>query len=289
MYFDENKKRLRVIVDLSDASNDYTKVLRKYRDCEHVDFLSTTPQENWTTIEVIKNEEGGAIESIKFDQSDTRKIKTSAAFFHHTDDILHIAGELNVTFEHVLPLYILETLQRNSEEVLTILITDRSFLLKRQNRRIPGFPRISQHSIFNIRDGLTYLDLFLKHNRIYTIAPGYRVNRGLWYLFAMKTFVPNYQAGWTSIVFGKTLFLKLEQLEDHFIALGDRLIDMISARDQIGRLYYSETNNDTQDEIIYHFNYWVSLFTGIFDSLAWISKIYLDIEVKKSYRYWFAQ
>jgi hypothetical protein len=38
--------------------------------------------------------------------------------------------------------------------------------------------------------------------------------------------------------------------------------------DEIGGQYYSGVNNDTRDNSIYHFNYFISLVSGIFDSLA---------------------
>jgi hypothetical protein len=53
---------------------------------------------------------------------------------------------------------------------------------------------------------------------------------------------------------------------------------MLISIDEIGMNYYSNVNNDTQNSIIYHFNYWITLFTGVLDSLAWISKCCYQIE-----------
>lgn len=47
--------------------------------------------------------------------------------------------------------------------------------------------------------------------------------------------------------------------------------DMLKAIDEIGMRYYSGSNNDTLADSIYHLNYWLTLYSGILDALAWTS------------------
>lgn len=60
------------------------------------------------------------------------------------------------------------------------------------------------------------------------------------------------------------------------IYVGDKILDAFSSRfvfllmalDEMGFQYYQGVNNDTMENTLYHFNYFISLITGIFDSLA---------------------
>src|SRR5450759_2745183 len=67
--------------------------------------------------------------------------------------------------------------------------------------------------------------------------------------------------------------------------VGDPMIDALSLRfqyilmalDEIGIQFYSGTGNDTMDNTLYHFNYLISLITGIFDNLALKTNSHLAI------------
>ena len=47
-----------------------------------------------------------------------------------------------------------------------------------------------------------------------------------------------------------------------------RLCFLLMCIDEMGFQYYSGVNNITLDNMTYHFNYFILLMTGIFDSLA---------------------
>jgi hypothetical protein len=49
---------------------------------------------------------------------------------------------------------------------------------------------------------------------------------------------------------------------------------------QMGFQYYQGVDNDTMDNTLYHFNYFVSLITGIFDSLAIRTKNQYNLKSK---------
>jgi hypothetical protein len=50
--------------------------------------------------------------------------------------------------------------------------------------------------------------------------------------------------------------------------------------DELGFQYYSGVNNDTMASMLYHFNYFISLVTGIFDALAIKTQKQLEIQFK---------
>jgi hypothetical protein len=51
-------------------------------------------------------------------------------------------------------------------------------------------------------------------------------------------------------------------------AFASRFVFLLMSIDEMGIQYFSGVNNDTMDSTLYHFNYFVSLVTGIFDALA---------------------
>jgi hypothetical protein len=59
----------------------------------------------------------------------------------------------------------------------------------------------------------------------------------------------------------------------------NRFTDLLRAVDEIAFQYYLEPNNDTLDAMAYHLNYFVTLVTGIFDSLARLSVIRYDLKI----------
>src|SRR2546429_5361241 len=54
-------------------------------------------------------------------------------------------------------------------------------------------------------------------------------------------------------------------------SISNRMKDMLKAIDEIGMKHYAGSNNDTLADTIYHLNYWLTLYSGILDALAWTS------------------
>jgi hypothetical protein len=106
-------------------------------------------------------------------------------------------------------------------------------------------------NIMSVHEASIFLDLFFKHNGKYYASSKYSLNKGYWYLLSMRLKVPHYNEG--DLMIG---------------ALGDRLTYALMALDEMGIQYYLGVNNDTLCNTLYHFNYLISLITGIFDNLA---------------------
>ena len=62
-------------------------------------------------------------------------------------------------------------------------------------------------------------------------------------------------------------------------ALANRFEFLLRSVDEIGFLYYMKVNNDIKVDMMYHFNYAITLITGIFDSLALITKNTYELKI----------
>ena len=93
--------------------------------------------------------------------------------------------------------------------------------------------------------------MFLKSKGKFRIACRYSVNKGFWYWLSFRLKVPFFNVG--------------DQILD---ALSQRFVFSLMSVDEMGFQFYSGVNNDTMDGILYHFNYLISLVSGIFDNLA---------------------
>ncbi len=63
-------------------------------------------------------------------------------------------------------------------------------------------------------------------------------------------------------------------------AFSSRFVFLLMALDEMGFQYYQGVDNDTMDNTLYHFNYFISLITGIFDSLAIRTKNQYNLKSK---------
>jgi hypothetical protein len=106
-------------------------------------------------------------------------------------------------------------------------------------------------NIMSVEESALLLDLFFKKKGFYYISSRLRLNKGGWYWCSMRHKLPHYNVK--------------EPIID---SLSYRFYFSLIALDEIGIQFYQGANNDTMDNTLYHFNYLISLVTGIFDNLA---------------------
>jgi hypothetical protein len=131
-----------------------------------------------------------------------------------------------------------------------ILITQNESLLKNRLWIESKFYTI-QLNIMSIEEASIFLDLFFKKNGVYKIRGHHTVNKGLWYEYSFRLKIPHF-------IYNEPII----------VALANRMQYALMALDEIGIQYYQGVDLDTQDNTLYHFNYLISLITGIFDNLA---------------------
>jgi len=137
-----------------------------------------------------------------------------------------------------------------NRETANIFITGDSVLLTKRLWFESHFPG-GILNIMSLEEATIFLDLFLKRKGKYLISAHFSLNKGYWYLLSMRLKLPHYNVG--------------DLMID---ALSQRFEFVLMALDEIGIQFYLGTDNDTMDNTLYHFNYLITLTTGIFDNLA---------------------
>ncbi|TRZ77210.1 hypothetical protein D4R87_03240 [bacterium] len=269
---EERKTSLKILIDSTSLKSDNAKRLLNYSNNDLFEFVSlgksTKHTEARFSLDSMKE-----INEIIID-------KSRVGFFYKISDIQMFSKLLDIEYDDLILTYILATLIETSKKKI-ILVTERKKIFNRSNWGKNGFPNLPVNSIFSPDEAIIYIDLYCKNQNQFLIAPDYYVNKGCWYLYSLKTKLLNYQQVWSVVISSEKYVPWQKELIEITESLSNRMIDILIAIDEIGINYYKEVNNDTQDTMIYHFNYWVTLFTGIFDTLAWISKYRYQIEFER--------
>lgn len=261
LLFDD--KKIRVFIDSSTfeksliENNRLGYAILRHQHSPYFEFVRTpleTENADLKTIPFyqIKTDSKNEIKSLEIRFRD--KIET-IAFGYLNSDIRAISeliyqkkGVSPIEIEIVTVVFIQAIFNRTSKA--NILITDNRILLKNRLWFEGHFPR-GQLNIMSVNEASIFLDLFYKRMGKYPLTDNHYFNRGLWYWISLRSKIPHYNTG--------------DPLID---ALATRFYYTLLAVDEIGIQYYSGVNNDTMDMSLYHFNYFVSLITGIFDNLA---------------------
>jgi hypothetical protein len=271
MSSDDNTNLLRILLDTASLKSESSKVLLNYSDNELFEFVSLGKSAKHTEAQIVLDSQKDVNEII-IDKSKNRLMgyKKHLGFFYKISDIQTLAKHFDIEYDDLIIVYILSILAgaRNQK---TILVTERRKLLNRLNWK-NSFPKLPINSIFHPDEANIFIDLYCKSKNKYLFAPNFYMNKGMWYLHSMKSKLPNFQLPWSIVVFADNEIPYKQELMEIIESLGSRVTDMLIAIDEIGNNYYAGVNNDTLDSIIYHFNYWTTLYTGVLDSLAWISK-----------------
>ena len=144
--------------------------------------------------------------------------------------------------------FIQVVLMRN--KVSDIFTTQNKNILKNRywlESHFPGLPI----NIFSFIEAQEIMDLFLKYQNKYYLSERITCNKGYWYWLSFRQKIPNFHVG------------------DPFLnSFSVRFLYLLENLDEIGFQYYLELNRDTMNTMMYHFNYFIILISGIFDSLA---------------------
>ncbi len=171
-------------------------------------------------------------------------------------------------FNSVELIFISDTLKSYNTSINShILITSNEKLLK--NRLIfelSNILHLTQGNILNIvsvEESKEIMDLFLKYRNEY-LKTAFGIaqettNKGLWYWYSFRSKIPYYHVGACIN-------------EPYLDAFSNRFEYLLRSIDEIGIQHYSGVNNDTLNDTMYHFNYVITLISGIFDALALITK-----------------
>jgi hypothetical protein len=240
-----------------------TKLLKFFRTSEPIENeqLQEIPQ-----IQIIRK--NGSIYSIELTGKDW---KSSYGFAYRQETISEI-GQV-VYNKHNLTSHEMRTLELvfiqavlNPDNGRNMLVTENSFLLQNRDWFESHFPG-KRLNIMKMEEAAEIVDLLFKYNSEYHISSHCSVSKHYWYWLAFRSKIPTYHVDFRPVVSGTTLgdmFKEKSILE----AFAERFTFLLMSIDEMGFQYYLGVNNDTMESTTYHFNYFISLMTGIFDSLA---------------------
>jgi hypothetical protein len=282
--------KLRILIDsesfdrlLSEKNNVVEKLLeysnattfgfvRSPFDTEHIELAS---------IAEIKQcyDENGNLTSVIISRGES---KTTVYFYYGMQNIEKIASKIygkdsltKTEIDGITLVFIQSSLRQAN--VNDLLVTANDVIIGNRiwfESHVPGLPV----NIVTTDEAIEFMDLFAKFRGAYYIASNGTVTRGHWYLLSFKTKVPNFQLPWSLVVNKAPFHLDggLEVLQ----GFSNRFTDLLRAVDEIGFQYYLGANNDILEAMVYHLNYFITLVTGIFDSLANLSVIYYNLEIE---------
>lgn len=258
--FMKKEKRLKILIDSSSVdcflpnADRRSKALLKYRNNQLIDIVRTPETVVDSDLQKIVAfekiyDENESLKVIKIKGG--RSILSQHAFSYHKETMEAIGknaynkDQLNADeWENIELVFIQARLNR-------ILVTSNDFLLK------TNFPVKS--NIVTPYKAAEIVDLFLKYHNNYPISHFMNANKGYWYLLSFRTKIPFLHFDVTIDSFEEKSILD---------TLAHRFKFLLMSIDKMGLQFYFCAGNDARDELIYHFNYFISLVTGIFDSLA---------------------
>jgi len=146
-----------------------------------------------------------------------------------------------------------------------LLVTENKDLL---NNRLWLESRFSNRlNITTMEQASEIIDLLLKYNSKFAISDHYYTSKHHWYWLSFRTKIPNYHVDISRFQNKNKILADLFK-SSILDAFSQRFCFLLMSIDEMGYQFYSLVNNDTKENITYHFNYFISLMTGIFDSLA---------------------
>lgn len=253
---------LRILVDSSSVDATFSTLSRraqslfKYRDSGFLELTRTPSDVKHGDIEQIvqfeKEYRNGALWAINIVRPKKRE---EIAFGYHANQIEDIArvvfNKQNTDPEDIAltELVFIQAAIRKINELNLLVSAEKRLLSKRLwfEGHFPG----GSLNIMTPEEAAEIVDLYFKNRRKFYLSPNFTANKGLWYWLSFRSKIPHFNVG-----------------DPILNAFSQKFVFSLMSVDEIGSQYYSGVNNDTRDNSIYHFNYFISLVSGIFDNLA---------------------
>jgi hypothetical protein len=227
---------------------------------EEIDILKDIPAYERTT------NKDGIPNGIKIEIDDSHK--EIAAFpipFSQIEALgMRVFGRKNLTqkmmeeLEIIFEVAALTTWHSKSVSVLssdpptreTLFITFRHRILQNRKKIEIDFHN-KRINCVTLQEAKEIVGLFLKNRGFYRLAHNIKVNKGLFYSISFNSRFP-----------------RLKLSNPTLYAFYRRFIFLLMTIDEIGFQFFSGANNNTMTTLVYYFNYFITLVTGIFDSIA---------------------
>lgn len=265
---------LRIILDIPVLRGKYSERIQQYNDNDLFEFLAVGSPSRFTEVKLdVENQ------SLWFERNLRGKLSREEYSFLYTEEMINkLASSGELKPEEFKLLFIAKTLAFNfRQKQKVIMCTQRKKLLNYRKYFITDLP---EFTIFDPEEASLFIDLFCKKRDKYLIYPQHFTNKGLWYTYSMRAKMHQFHLAWSVNAYSRNP----QNVDDRNVmemmgSISNRMKDMLKAIDEIGMKYYTGSNNDTLADTIYHLNYWITLYSGILDALAWVSLYRYDIPV----------
>lgn len=269
------KVPLRIIADADSLASNASKRLIAYPDNEIFEIIGFGDINGHVKTKITPPGNDGVPGSIIINES--RELSFGyweEHYLGYLDETLRTCSrELHIDYQDIVKIFSFASLSNkptlNNQKY--IFVTENRSLLDNFQKINESFLNFEQFSIFSAEEANLFVDIFCKKRGAFFVAPHLTVNAGLWYLHQMRSRANDFNLPWSIVVNGMEIIPNHEKFMQVLDSLGTRLIDMFIAIDEIGKQYYQGANNDSLNMTIYHFNYWVTLFTGVLDTLAFVA------------------
>lgn len=247
----------RSLGDLLADRNEIARTILKYSSCEPFEFIRSPIDTDYPDLKKLptfiqRYNDKGVLTSIDIVND---KLESMTWFGYKIQDVeeigKHIYKKQSLSAEEreaILLVFIHAAL--NVRDDMRIMTTNNKVLLNNRIWFESHFPS-RPLNIITVEETKEIMDLFAKYRNKYYISGHYLTDKWGWYWYSFRSKVPNYHVG--------------DRILDAFAS---RFVYLLMSIDEIGFQYYSGVNNDTMETMIYHFNYFISLISGIFDALA---------------------
>lgn len=271
----EAEDRLRILVDtesmneeLADGNNAASRVLQ-YAENDEFRFVRTPETQRDEALERITPYSMEiASNGAQVVKVENEKFSSTHLFGYQEEDIRGIAARVYSEDINDTPTEVedvtdreLSTVQKvfvqsafNSHGEGHLFVTNRSELLSNRRWFESHFPG-GQLNIMSLRELVEYLGLYLRYRDQFYVGPRFTTGSFGWYWALFRSLVPYYH-------------VREDADDDYMRGFSTRFQNLLTAIDEIGYQYFREPNNETKSKIQYHFDYAISLITGVFDTLA---------------------
>ncbi len=251
--------------------NETARTILKYSSCQPFEFIRSPlhtdhPELKELPMLIQQYDDKGELITIDI-VSDKYESKTGFGYkMHNIEEIgnqIYKKPYLSVEEKETILLVFIQA-ALNFRNDMRIMTTNNKVLLSNRIWFESHFP-VGILNIATLEETKEIMDLFAKYRNKYYISRNRIINKSWWYMCSFFSKVPNYSnKGRDKILY----------------SFASRFKYLLMCIDELGFQYYSGANNDTMETMMYHFNYFISLISGIFDTLAIRTKNQLELKFK---------
>ena len=270
---------LRVIIDTDTVDKERIKRLETYHIPEYINIYHINNHDFKYYIDALKNPDG--LLSLIVHNLPDINIEKKVNPFISEEYALKYMKDFRIDRNVINIINIFETLVHkyiNSTLLITNLNFNRECLVK-----IRHSYDHTPYNFLDINEALDFINLLFKANEKYYITPQRTAIKFRWYENYIRFVMPFFFKAEVLIASAYYALNYGRFLKNHFFSLKDRLHDIIYSVDKLGiQMYNYDAELNKAAMINYYFCYWVILFMGIFDSLAWITNIKYNLRLEKN-------